>query len=730
MATVYLARDLRHDRQVAIKVLRPDLTAAIGADRFAREIRLVARLRHPFILPLHDSGEAAGALYFVMPYIDGESIAARIARTGRLETAEALAITREIADALAYAHAEGIVHRDVKPENILITRQHHALLADFGIAWGGDRPGRRDRVTAIGLAVGTPAYMSPEQVLGEEPSSASDIYSLGVTLFEMLAGRPPYISASNPAAVALQHVTAPVPSLASVGVAAPSGVETAIRRALAKDPADRFQSAAAFAEALVAPGAGVARATIETAPPPASLVVLPLANVSGDQESEYLNDGITEELIGALARVRGLRVISRTSAFALKGKGLPIREIGDRLNVTFALEGGLRRSGDRLRVSVQLIRVSDDSSVWAETYERQLADVFEVQDDITRRIVSTMTRTLRIAPIETPEPAAQSRSLEAYNLYLLGRYHWNKRTRAGLGEAVALFRRAIAADPAYAPAHSGLADATALMVSSLYESNELYAVAAAAAERAIALDPSLAEGHASLGYVKLHSHWDWGGAETELRRAIALNPNYVPARLWLSTFLAATGRIGEAIPLAEGAVEVDPLSILARITLGTVHLFAERFDEAEGHYGQAVAMEPSFESAQTWLALALAAQGKADEAIAHTRIAVTLNQADAAAGGLYAIVYGLLGRTEEAEAVLRRRLEDMAAVPLFVAFVYATLGRDHETFEWLERAYQSRGHWMYSIGAQPALRRYRSDPRFIELLDRLGLPRPGGSTAV
>ncbi|MEO8452331.1 MAG: protein kinase [Gemmatimonadota bacterium] len=726
MATVYLAHDRRHDRPVAIKVLRPELAAAIGAERFAREIKLLARLRHPFILPLHDSGEAAASLYYVMPYIDGESLGARIARMGRLPALESLKFTRDIADALAYAHGEGVVHRDVKPENILISPQGHAMLADFGIARRSvSSPDKKDQLTVIGLAVGTPTYMSPEQVLGEEDvSGASDTYSLAVTLFEMLAGRPPFV-ANTPSAVAMQHVTAAAPTLASLGVEAQPWIDPAIQRAMAKDPRERFSTAAEFAAALETVGVRTVTAPIARVPsPPASVVVLPLANVSGDKESEYFSDGITEELIGALARVDGLRVTSRTSAFALKGQNLAMREIGERLNVSFALEGGVRRSGDRLRVTAQLVRVSDDSSLWSETYERQLADVFAVQDDITRRIVATLTRTLRVTPVDTPEPIVKPRSLEAYNNYLLGRYHWNKRTKAGLEQALELFEKAVAADPLYAPAYSGIADASSLMVSNWFAPNELYVAAAAAAERAIELDPSRAEGHASSGFVKLHAHWDWAGAETDLRRAIEINPSYAPALQWLSTFLSATGRFDEALPLAEGAVQVDPLSILARVTLGTVFLFDARFEEAERQFRQAVGMEPGFESAQTWLAVTLAVLGNAEEALAHARVAVALNASDPAGDINLALVYAQLGRIPETEEILDRLLPAISGFPLFVSFLYAAMGREDETFEWLERAYQTRSHWMYSIAGQPAFIRYRTHPRFLALVDRLGLPRP------
>lgn len=729
MATVYLAQDRRHDRPVAIKVLRRELAAAIGAERFAREIRLLARLRHPFILPLHDSGEADGQLYYVMPYIDGESLGARLGRTGRLAVREAVEITREIADALSYAHGEGVVHRDVKPENILLTRQGHALLADFGIARGSlTAADEDDRVTRVGTAVGTPTYMSPEQVTGEEVTSQSDIYSLGVTLFEMLAGRPPFVADTPAARVALKHLTAPVPTLASLGSFVSPAIEAVVQQALAKEPDERFKSASVFAAALAASITPTSTTTLErpVAPQPESLVVLPLTNLSGDQESEYLSDGLTDELIGALARMGGLRVISRTSAFAFKGKNVPLREIGEQLKVAFALEGGVRRAGDRLRISAQLVRVSDDSPVWSETYERRMADMFEVQDDIARRITSTLSRMLKLTPTPTPARAAAPRNVETYNKYLLGRYHWNRRTQPGLEEARRLFEQAIEADPEFAPAWSGLADATALMVSSWMATAELYQTSLVAAERAVALDPLLPEAHASLGYVKLHAQWDWAGAEAELRQAIALNPSYIPARQWLSTFLASTGRFREALPLAEGAVQLDPISILARINLGTVYMFAGQHGEAERHYRQAVAMDPRFESAQTWLAISLAAQGKA-EAEAVARVAITLNASDPAAEGVMSMMYALLGRKQEAEEVLQRFLGPMKETPLFAAFVYGALGRETEMFDWLERSYEAREHWMYSIQGQVPFRAYLEHPRFRDLVKRMGLPEAGGA---
>ena len=375
MATVYLAEDCRHQRPVALKVLNRERSAALGAERFEREIKLLAHLRHPFILPLHDSGEAAGELYFVMPYIDGESLGARMQRDGPLSLDDTIRIVRQLADALDYAHAEGVVHRDIKPENILLSRHGHALLADFGIARGARLQNAGAALTQVGLVVGTAAYMSPEQALSEDTvDGRADIYSLACVVYEMLAGRPPFVGTTAMAVVA-QHVGTGAPSLVGVRSDVTSSAAAAVARALDKDPRERFATATAFADALRSSDAQVSSAPSSlTSSPRLSIAVLPIANRSADPETEFFSDGITEELINALAKVEGLRVVSRTSTFAFKGGSVPVGEIGSRLNVGFVLEASVRRALDRLRVTARLIGVAEDSTVWSETYERKLED--------------------------------------------------------------------------------------------------------------------------------------------------------------------------------------------------------------------------------------------------------------------------------------------------------------------------------------------------------------------
>ncbi|MGE5749637.1 MAG: protein kinase domain-containing protein, partial [Gemmatimonas sp.] len=454
MATVYLARDNRHDRSVALKVLRAEQSAALGPERFEREIKLLARLRHPFVLPLHDSGEAAGSLYFVMPYVEGESLRARLMRERTLALDDVTAIVTQIADALDYAHGEGVVHRDVKPENILLSRHGHALLADFGIARGAaPDAGRMDsaaNITQAGMAIGTAAYMSPEQALGEKDiDGRSDVYSLGCVVYEALSGRPPFTGAT-PLSVVAQHVGLPAPVLTAHPPLAQSVVH-AVARALEKKPVDRFDSVTAFARALASDANQSVLPAALASTLRLSIAVLPVAHRSADAETEFFSEGMTEELINALAKVEGLRVVSRSSAYAFKSGDVPLREIGMRLNVGFLLEASVRRAGNRLRMTAQLVDVEKDSMLWSETYERQLEDVFAVQDDITRSIVRTITEALQLGHLRGAEPVQQARSLEAYDLYLLGRHHWYKRTEASMRRALELFDQAISADPAYAP---------------------------------------------------------------------------------------------------------------------------------------------------------------------------------------------------------------------------------------------------------------------------------------
>src|SRR5882724_3392434 len=406
MATVYLADDLKHHRKVAIKVLRPELGSLLGADRFTREIRIAAGLNHPHILPLHDSGDADGLLFYVMPYIRGESLRQKLGREKQLPVDEAIGIVRQVASALDHAHGLGLIHRDVKPENILL-HEGEAMVADFGIAMAaGSAP--VERLTATGLMVGTPTYMSPEQAAGERTLDArSDVYSLGCVLYELLAGEPPYTGATAQMVIA-KRFTDPIPRVRRLRPAVPPAVERALMTVLARVPADRFASAAAFAEALTEPAGDTAR--------PPSVAVLPFLNLSADPENEFFTDGITEDVIAQLSKIRSLKVISHTSVMQFKKREQSLREIGATLQVATLLEGSVRRAGDRVRIVAQLIDAEADQHLWAETYDRQLTDIFAIQTDVALQIASALEAELSLDE-QTRVRKEPTKDLHAYQLY-------------------------------------------------------------------------------------------------------------------------------------------------------------------------------------------------------------------------------------------------------------------------------------------------------------------------
>jgi len=725
MATVYLAEEKKHGRKVAIKVLRPEITAGLGPDRFLREIGIAAQLAHPHIVPLIDSGEAAGLLYYVQPHVPGGSLRERLTETRQLPLKDALRIAQEVGAGLDFAHRQGFVHRDVKPENILFA-DGHALLADFGVARACcDAEEEADdngaMVTEVGLAVGTPEYMSPEQASGEaDLSAASDVYSLACVVYEMLAGEPPFHGSGARAVMAKQVTETPRP-LRGLRPEVPMSLERAVARALEKNPAQRTASAADFvAQLLAPPDSALLRSPAVTR----SIAVLPFINASPDPDNEYLSDGITDELIDALVKVTGLRVASRTSVFALKGKPLDVRAVGALLGTAVVLEGTVRKAGDRLRITAQLTSTEDGRLLWSQRYDRQLVDVLAIQDEIAATIVNTLRATM-FADLSEPIARRYTENIQAYGLYLKGRYEWNKRTQEGVAEAIRYFERAIAEDPGYAPAYAGLADSYSLDVD--YRSipvQEAYQRAKEYARKALALDESVPTAHASLAWTLFIYDWQWEEAEREFRRAIALNPRYASAHQWFAFLLAARGQQDAALVEGHTALELDPASVSARRAVGWLYYYARRYHQAREHLSRAIEMNPMAVESYRMLGSTMALQGDVTEAERVLREALTLEGAGAYSKATLGWLLARSGRRAEAEQLLRElelsRGEGYVS-PVAFAILHIGLGNLQEALDWSERAYDERRGWLAYVNVNPIFDPLRNEPRFAALVRKMRL---------
>ena len=717
MATVFLAVDLKHQRSVAIKVLHPELATSLGVERFLREIGIAAGLNHPHILALYDSGQAEDLLYYVMPYIEGETLRGRLQREGQLSIADSVRIASEIAEALGYAHSRGVVHRDIKPENIMFSAGR-ALVADFGIA-RALTVATLEPLTAAGAIVGTPAYMSPEQATGSgQLDGRSDIYSLGCVVYEMLTGSVPFTGLTAQAVMA-RHSIDIAPPIRSVRPTVPDALERAVLTALAKVPADRFATAAQFAGALAAR----AEPTAEGAEGQ-SIAVLPFTNLSGDSEFEYFSEGIAEEIINALTQLPGLHVAARTSSFAFRGPATDLAEVGSKLKVATVLEGSVRKAGNRLRISAQLVKVADGYHLWSERYDREMTDVFAIQDEIAKAIANRLRVTLGEdgAPLVTPATG----NLDAYHLYLKGRYYLAQRG-LGLKKALECFDQALALDPNYALAYAGLADAcTVLAEYGVALPNVVRPKARAAVQRALELAPDLAEVHCASGALAFICDWDWPRAARDLRRAVELNPRSVTARQWLSYYLVfIEGRLEDGVAQARRALELDPLAPLLVMQLGMTLTGAGRYEEAVSSFRRAGDLAPMMFQATIHLGLVFNHLGRSDEAIAPLEVAVTTSGRHPWTLAALAVCYSSLGRVGDVEAIrdellARARREHVQSSVL--AIVAASLGRMDDTFELLERACDEHDGILVYSKRYPFFRLLQNDPRMERIYRRMGFP--------
>ena len=749
-ATVYLVRDSRHDRRVALKVLNADPGSEMGELRFIREIRVLARLQHPNILPLHDSGHVEALLYYLMPYVSGETLRLRMSRERQLPIDIAVRIACEVADALAYAHGQGIIHRDIKPENILLSGGH-AVVADFGIARAIDVGGIQ-QLTRTGMGgPGTPAYMSPEQLMGDrELDGRSDIFSLGCVLYEMLTGRPPF--AGKEGFVKRFTETAPTPSVLRKDT--PAWLESVVSKMLERNPADRYGNAGDLVVALAAkstsdPNPGRSQPsndatsaapafTSERAPyrvnsrepaklreaQQASIGVMPFANMSADPENEYFSDGITEEILNALASIPTLNVASRTSAFALKGKSLSIAEIGQQLNVRTVLEGSVRRMGRRVRITAQLINTADGYHLWSERYDREVEDVFAIQDEIARTIVERLKVRLTTEQDEALGKR-QTENIEAYELYLRGRhcsYRWN--ISGMVQKAVEYFEAALAKDPGYALAYHGLADVYSIL--GLYTFLPPAAAvdkAMAAATRAVDLAPELAETRTSLGFVQLLD-WDWKAAKSSLLHAIELNPRYAQAHTFHAWLLSTLDQPDEAAEAVRVGQELDPFLPATNGIAALVAYHGRRYDQAIKESERALERDPTSALSLLCISMAHAAKSAYKDAIIHAERGVGLSPGVNFLRGVLGAVYAMAGETIAARQVLDDLLERskrMYVGPTVISWIYSHLGEHDRAFAFLEKAYEQRDCTLGFGLRAPMYDVIREDPRFGELLAKLGL---------
>jgi TolB-like protein len=617
-------------------------------------------------------------------------------------------IAREVAEALAYAHAHGIIHRDIKPENILLSGYPprldraaggcHAVVVDFGIARAIDAGG--GRITQVGAAVGSPTYMSPEQAGGEpQVDGRSDVYSLGCVLYEMLTGQPPFTGPTALAIMVSRLLDTP-PPLRVMQPGLPASLQALVDKALTRDRADRFASARELASALAAVEAGATSGPVAaTTRERISIAVLPFVNLSADPENEYFSDGMTDELTNALAKIAGLRVIARTSAFAFKGKERDVKDIGRRLGVGTLLEGSVRKAGNRLRIGAQLVNAGDGYEIWSETYDRDLTDVFAVQDEISRTIAGA----LRLRLVGRGDAAlveAGTTNLDAYNLYLQGRYHSSTRTPDGLKRAIAYFERAIESDPLYAAAYAELGAVHAVRGFEEYPDlppRESMPPAKQAVQQALQLDPSLGEGHAWLGVIAWIYDWDPAAAERELLRAIFLRPQYSYAHVWYAMLLAVLQRAEESIRAINRARHQDPVSPIVALSAARCYYWLRQFDEAQRQVEAVLEINPGYQLAYTWLARILGAQGRADEALVAMQQAESLGQESVAARAFLGWAYGRAGHQDRARAILAE-LEATAErrwVPAYFRYyVLLGLGDLDGAFRMLEVALQERSGYV------------------------------------
>jgi TolB-like protein/Flp pilus assembly protein TadD len=676
---------------------------------------------------VYDIGETEdGRMFIAMACCGGETLRDRI-RRGPLEVHEAVGVALRVSQGLVKAHENGVVHRDVKPANLMLAADGTVKILDFGLAKLSGRSG----VTRTGGTPGTIAYMSPEQVRGEAVDERTDVWSLGVTLYEMLTGVSPF-GREYEAAVMYSILNESPQPMSSFRPGLHADLERITMKAMAKDLRERYQTAAELMDDLAAHAHG-ARVSISAAAPakPAdgatgtvSIAVLPFTNLSADPEQEYFCDGMAESITDALAQLKDLRVVARTSAFSFKGKSVDVREMGRKLNVRSVVEGSVQKAGNRLRITVQLVSVADGYHLWSERYDRTMEDIFAVQDEISQAIADKLR--VRVAGgDEARFKRHYTENPEAYNLYLKGRWFAEKMSRDGLHKAVAYFRQAAAKDPGFALAFASTADAySSLMASGFMTRQEVYELALTEVRTALELDPSLAEAHMALAGIKLYCDFDWTAAEHEYLQALSLDPYSGDVHHQYAHLLAATGRTAEAVTHMRKAVELEPVSVLTNSCAGQIMYLARMYDEAIEQLRKTTEMDPGMQSSYPWLAMAYALKGmhaEAEKEVGDRTSHPTSGKSMKAALGY---VYAVSGRQAQARKILeelKALAETEPVAPYHIARIHAGLGEGDPALEWLGRCFEKPDAARVFVKPDAVWDGLRGDPRYVELLKKSGL---------
>jgi serine/threonine-protein kinase len=760
MGRVYKVFDTEIKEKIALKLLKPVL--AIDQEmieRFRNELKLARKISQRNVCRMHDLNREEGAYYLTMEYVLGEDLKRLIRKVGRMPAGKTIAIAQQICEGLTEAHSLGIMHRDLKPQNIMVDEAGNAKIMDFGIARSLTVKG----ITGAGVIIGTPEYMSPEQVEGKEADFRSDIYSLGIVLYEMVTGRVPF-EGDTPFTIGVKHKSEIPKDPREINAQIPDDLGRLILKCMAKDKDKRYQSAKDVAEDLAriekelptteklipkrkakteqAPsvgqekyvlyGAAVVLAVIAVAAgifwfrgrgkEITSIAVMPFSyGGGGGTEMEYLAEGMTESIINKLSQLSSLKkVIARSSVFHYKGKDVIPKVAGQELGVEAVLISKMVQGGDEFSINVELVKTADNSRIWGDQYKRKTSEIFHVQDEISSSIADNLR--LKLTGEDLKHITKHyTESAEAYQAYVRGRFFWDKRTEEGLKAAIDYFQSAIRKDPKYALAYSGLADSYAVLPEySAFPAKEATEKAKAAAAEALEIDDALSEAHASLGIINIDWDWDWESGEKEFKRAIELNPGYATAHHWYALLLMRLGRHDESLVEIKKAQELDPLSLIITANAGFMLYQARRTDEAIEHYRKALEMDPSFGELHKYVALAYAQKGLPEKALEEIQKAVILSGRIPPYLSVLGYVYALSGKKSDALKIIRE-LKTVSDDKSLIAEVYAGLGEKDQAFEYLQKACEERSPWMPYLKVNPQLDSLRSDPRFKGLLKRMKL---------